>query len=468
MQRVLVASFVGFLAMGCRAPTLPPVGGACADGDVSFRCLAGGVGYDLYRNEFLANAHSQGVMDVVEDDAKRNFLRAYVDDDTSFFVKHKLKRPDDLTAEKLFQDMHIARASHTPGREGESVVKSSCTHAPEDAPHIPPWTRYYRVRATHERTKTNEVPERAMHSKFRDGLGIVRITLPEKDQEAEARGYYETNVGQVYLFPSLKHPRGTPGLHHGDTVAEPYCDIDHWYGSVEQVRRDWSEDPVAGAIATKVQRVDLVTMARIREHRFAAIGVYLVYESRESKAQPSAYIIEAGTADNGARQVFWANGFARDEADRSPSGRGVARGRSTFNPTMLSNPNNQYQSWVTIGENGGEFDPTQILIMASHGGEPVANAYITVTATIVRTPEVEAKCEGPTSGWGPKRSSIQYDRAGGRVRQIEEAAEQTPALPEWQRCLLATLFNKSHVAIVMPEADGKVHLPIPHDFGRCH
>jgi hypothetical protein len=183
---------------------------------------------------------------------------------------------------------------------------------------------------------------------------------------------------------------------------------DHWYGTVEQLARDWNVDGVT--------RVDLVTTARVGKSnpaRFAAIGFYLVYQ--EDPSTPSFYVIEAGEAQDNARQVF--------KSDRSwYGGTAFAQGWATYNPSRLSNPMNWYKAWLRgrkAPSEVGEWAPTFLEINAFHttgagysySGGMSRDPYVVVQAAFDEfTPT-------PRSPIGLGRMSIRCI-AGGRAHDL--------------------------------------------------
>jgi hypothetical protein len=267
--------------------------------------------------------------------------------------------------------------------------------------------RYYHVGVYHDRWKTNETPERPMHTgfKFPYKVPVVRISLPQRFPPGKP---IATKIGLVNLHPNM----AGQGLTHGNEyLANGECPVrsDHWYGSVEQLARDWKLEGVT--------RVDLITTARTgrkKPARFAAIGFYLVYQNDETV--PSRYVIEAGEALDTARQVFM--------SDKSfPSGIGFAEGWSTYNPSLLSNPMNWYKSYLKgARQPDGEWHPTYLFIDAFHTtgagysypGGMASAPYVTVAAGF------DEFFPAPGERIGLGRTSIQCI-AGGHVHDIGRA-----------------------------------------------
>lgn len=332
--------------------------------------------------------------------------------------------------------------------------------------HIPKKTRYYTVSVFHDRTKTNDRLERTVKASFMEELPLVRLSLPLKKAEAEEVQYYDTNVGRVLLNPSL----ASEGMRHGETVGEGgQCfKRDHWYGSVEELANDWSDAGLTG-----VTRVDLVTTGRIRGARFAAIGFYLGYKDNETI--PSFYVIEAGDAINSVRQVYYGNGFATG-TPKDPAGPGVAKGKSTYNPTLLSDPQNNYMSWLSgdtvEGATPGEWDPKWLKITAAHpAAHPTASAptpYITVNATFTRDSKWES---GPVTGKIKRRLSGRalLCRSGGRVRKIGAAMGDSDALSGWDEFQLSLGCGDTGEMVKLERAAPRTprHVPIPKNPGLC-
>lgn len=122
--------------------------------------------------------------------------------------------------------------------------------------------RYYRAHATHDR----EFPD---YDPFTGHLGMVRVTLP-MDQ------------------PELVHTA------IGDVVPE-----DHLLATVAEVRRKYG-----GQVEGSIERVDVITPARLQGARFAAISVYLGYTG--GKTTPTFYVLEAGLATGQSKVLYFA------------------------------------------------------------------------------------------------------------------------------------------------------------------
>lgn len=122
--------------------------------------------------------------------------------------------------------------------------------------------RYYRAHATHDR----EAPD---YDPFTGHLGMVRVPLPPTTPHAVA-----TAIGDVL-----------PDDHLLATVAE----VQAKYGS-----------QVDGVI----DRVDVITPARLHGARFAAISVYLGYTAGHST--PTFYVLEAGLATGQSKTLYFA------------------------------------------------------------------------------------------------------------------------------------------------------------------
>ncbi len=157
--------------------------------------------------------------------------------------------------------------------------------------------RYYRAHATHDR----EFPD---YDPFTGHLGMVRVTLPEREPQAVT-----TAIGEVL-----------PADHLLATVAE----VRHKYG--EQV------DGV-------IDRVDVITPARLHGARFAAISVYLGYTG--GRPTPSFYVLEAGLATGQAKLLYFAPRI--DFRILSYSG---------YRPTPFSDSDHVYTARLTVvGDN---------------------------------------------------------------------------------------------------------------------
>jgi hypothetical protein len=135
---------------------------------------------------------------------------------------------------------------------------------PEDVTEVPHdgkiGVRYYWVEATHARQQPDGYPI------FVGKLPMVRVTLPLFQPQT-----FVTAIG---------------------TVEE----ADHLIATVHE-----ANDKFAGALGYPLQRVDVITPPR-QKLRFGAVSVLLGY--RDSTAQPTCYILEAGTATGQAKVLF--------------------------------------------------------------------------------------------------------------------------------------------------------------------
>lgn len=122
--------------------------------------------------------------------------------------------------------------------------------------------RYYMVHSTHDR----EVPD---YDPFTGHLGMVRVTLPATEPQK-----FATAIGDV----------------------EP---ADHLLATVAEVERKYGPH-VDGTI----ERVDVITPARLHGSRFAAISVYLGYTA--GHPVPTFYILEAGLATGQPKVLYFA------------------------------------------------------------------------------------------------------------------------------------------------------------------
>jgi len=134
--------------------------------------------------------------------------------------------------------------------------------------------RYYRVHAKHER----DAPP---HEPFTGHVGMVRVSLPRTQQETVA-----TAVGDV----------------------EP---DDHLLATIAEVERKFGR-----SIDGEVDRVDLITPARIHGSRFAAVSVYLGYRAGQPD-EPSFYVLEAGMATGEPKVLFFAPDFEKRIVSKS-------------------------------------------------------------------------------------------------------------------------------------------------------
>jgi hypothetical protein len=120
--------------------------------------------------------------------------------------------------------------------------------------------RYYKVAATHDREKPDLGP-------FTGHLGMVRVRLPDK-------------TSKDFKASAL-----------GDVLAS-----DHLMATVAEVAKKY------GGIIGPIDRVDLITPARLGNMRFGAISIYLGY--RRGEALPSFYVLEAGTATGEPKVLY--------------------------------------------------------------------------------------------------------------------------------------------------------------------
>lgn len=122
--------------------------------------------------------------------------------------------------------------------------------------------RYYRAHATHDRAFPDYDP-------FTGHLGMVRVALPAEQPQAVS-----TAIGEV--LPA-----------------------DHLLATVAEVRRKYGEQ-----VEEVIDRVDVITPARLHGARFAAISVYLGYTG--GRPTPSFYVLEAGLATGQAKILYFA------------------------------------------------------------------------------------------------------------------------------------------------------------------
>jgi hypothetical protein len=104
---------------------------------------------------------------------------------------------------------------------------------------------------------------------------------------------------------------------------------------------------------------------------------------------------------------------------------GVAGGRSTYDPTFLSNPQNQYKSWLCGDMKNDRWEPGTLLIAAYHPDKNVETdePYLTVKAKLSpKDDSVVERCITPTSGVGANEWAIHFCEAGGRVAEIDAVA----------------------------------------------
>jgi len=406
MQNRLIAAFIGLGVWGCRggtqgarrtvpvaAPTsIAPPTSMCNKKNI--RCLVGFAKYD----EFAAELEQESGIKPETADVDNSIL-VLLGDGPQQFINLGFSLPEIGPArDDLFERADL------PLKEAQQAFESPQSVA-SNAEQPPAQWRYYGVSVRHHRMKTNDTPERTMNAYFTEDLNVVRVRLPETDSLAQQIGHYSTNVGEVILSPSLARPvDGTPPISHGETMGtdgHACYKMDHWYGSVEQVKRDFTPELRRDRI-TDVKRVELVTTGRINGSRFAAIGFYLGYE-KEDTLSPTFYLVEAGQALNYVRQVYYSKGVASD--DTTPDGDGVAKGISTYNPSRLSDPANMYKAWL-VGTTKTvpmpSWEPEALTIRAAHpnvDGVTSTNAYIEVVATLTRSEDLERFRETPTSGW---------------------------------------------------------------------
>ncbi|MBL8679387.1 MAG: hypothetical protein JNK05_09495 [Myxococcales bacterium] len=125
--------------------------------------------------------------------------------------------------------------------------------------------RYYNAAATHDR----EIPDLGT---FTGHLWMARVTLP-KSTPVNAR----TAVGSVEAG-------------------------DHLIACVDEMQAKYG-----GLLSKPVDRVDVITPARLCGARFGAISVYLGYFKGDNA--PDFYVLEAGTALGDARVLYLASGM---------------------------------------------------------------------------------------------------------------------------------------------------------------
>jgi hypothetical protein len=467
LEAWLALAAVGLATWGCgEAPPPRPnePDGTPQCSERSIRCWVGPAEYDKWSSAMTERARSAGVT-IGPGDVDHSIL-LLLSEGTAQFMKLGFGLPRGEDRKALFEQA---------GLPADGEVQAPEPPPPSGGGSRPPApTRYYQVKAYHQRTKSDDNPERTMDAGFEEALPLVRVRLPDTDEEAQAIGHYYTNVGYVFLYPSL----AGNGMKPGDTMGasgKPCLKLDHWYGSVAQVRRDLPGQLGGG----DVKRVDLVTTGRINDsavskigYRFSAIGFYLGYTNVDDK-EPSFYVVEAGEALNYARQVFFARGRASDST--SPTGDGVATGLSTYNPTRLSDPMNRYKSWLQGAldtETPPVWEPTRLTIRAAHpvAGDNVtaANAYITVTANMARDHDLESTPESPTKASGPTHWEL-LCRAVAHVREMHRAMGGTVVLPAVPDDAFAKLCRSGDTPVVVRQYPdvGIPHVGLPYDAGTC-
>jgi hypothetical protein len=176
----------------------------------------------------------------------------------------------------------------TPGSESPRVLAPVGERGP---------LRYYRAHATHDR----EIPD---YDPFTGHLGMVRVTLPAKEPKS-----WMTAVGEI-------------------------VPADHLLVSVAEVERKYGAH-----IDGTIERVDLITPARLHGARFAAISVYLGYTAGHTT--PTFYILEAGLATGQSKALYFAPRI--DFRILSYSG---------YRPTPFSDSDHVYTARLTlVGDN---------------------------------------------------------------------------------------------------------------------
>jgi hypothetical protein len=158
--------------------------------------------------------------------------------------------PHSAAIEAEAEKLGLSTNPSASGHGTEIRVKSGTTNA----------VRYYKVAATHDREKPDLGP-------FTGHLGMVRVRLPSKNLKA----FKNTALGDV--LPS-----------------------DHLMANVAEVTKKY------GGVMGPIERVDLVTPARLGNLRFGAISVYLGY--RPGDVNPSFYVLEAGTATGEPKVLY--------------------------------------------------------------------------------------------------------------------------------------------------------------------
>lgn len=183
--------------------------------------------------------------------------------------------------------------------------------------------RYYWVESRHDRR------DPAGHPPFVGKLAMVRASLPR----VEPRRFISA-IGTV----------------------EP---SDHLIATVHE-----ANDKFAAALKYELQRVDVITPPR-QFLRFGAVSVMLGY--RDARAQPSCYILEAGTA-TGQPKVLYLGRTLDATINR----------RTGYKPTTFSCSDNAYTGQLTVVGDS----PTVLHITARDIiGNQSKPAYIAITAT---------------------------------------------------------------------------------------
>jgi hypothetical protein len=184
--------------------------------------------------------------------------------------------------------------------------------------------RYYKVAATHDREKPDLGP-------FTGHLGMVRVRLPAKNLES----FKNTALGDVLAS-------------------------DHLMANIAEVTKKY------GGLMGPIERVDLVTPARLANLRFGAISIYLGY--RPGDVNPSFYVLEAGTATGEPKVLYESTAIDNQLVEFSG-----------YEPTPFSRQSHVYTARLTLSG-----DSPSLLRITAHK-DSSTTPYIRLRVTFEET-----------------------------------------------------------------------------------
>lgn len=186
------------------------------------------------------------------------------------------------------------------------------------APDAPPFggpLTYYKVRAKHDRSRTQRAEP--MTAEFTGAIAAVRVRLPH---HADPSTSFQTEIGDVSARDHVAFSVDEVYAAYATTFTEH----DHELPKPELARND-------------VDHVDLITGGRRGAHRFCPVSIYLAY-----------------AADG--RALFYAvqsSNFFGQEARLYVARAVVAHpiiARSGFKPTPFASPDHCYRFWMEAGD----------------------------------------------------------------------------------------------------------------------
>lgn len=184
--------------------------------------------------------------------------------------------------------------------------------APSASPFDGPLT-YYKVRATHDRSRTTRAAP--MKAEFTGAIAAVRVRLPH---HADPTASFQTEIGDVSARDHVAFSVDEVYAAYATTFTEH----DHELSKPDLARND-------------IDRVDLITGGRRGAHRFCPVSIYLAYAA---DGRALFYAVQSSNFFGQEARLYVARAL-----DAPPI---IAR--SGFKPTPFASPDHCYRFWMEV------------------------------------------------------------------------------------------------------------------------